>query len=346
MLIPRTVWSISFLVIVFVQAAIVLAFEGYVFGKFEANISADINTDQAETTVAIPTYLALFIFSQVYQLVLTVDALRLKNTIQVTGLCLFNAAMLVYAGIQYEQIKQASHELSNLRLVTGEGYVLDGSAWGDIEGFLIAIISIIGVGSFVMGYICFQLYKEFGWSIYKQIGADLRMKRRYLAYQIFMTMLKFDFFFFLGFTIQFCVIVLARKDVEFGLTIAVIPCTILVLAVTAMCVRHESTVGMIGMITVFFAGMAYFLFKLVRMYQSTQAFKYVAARKSLTVFAVITLVLIVVTISNAIVCTINFNKGLRQYILGSRRSWFAEKTESEEEAHEMTGLGRRRMTLE
>ncbi|KAK9249140.1 hypothetical protein V1506DRAFT_527134, partial [Lipomyces tetrasporus] len=61
-------------------------FEGYLFGKFEANINnANIDTAQRRdsNTVAIPTYLALFIFGEVYRLVLSWDALQLKNTIQV-----------------------------------------------------------------------------------------------------------------------------------------------------------------------------------------------------------------------------------------------------------------------
>ncbi|KAK9263628.1 hypothetical protein V1519DRAFT_428260 [Lipomyces tetrasporus] len=90
---PVTAWSVSFLVVVIVEAGRVLAFEGYLIGKFEANINnANIDTAQRRdsNTVAIPTYLALFIFGEVYRLVLSWDALQLKNT------------------IQYEQIKQAA----------------------------------------------------------------------------------------------------------------------------------------------------------------------------------------------------------------------------------------------
>ncbi|KAK9385860.1 hypothetical protein V1515DRAFT_587936 [Lipomyces mesembrius] len=352
---PNTFWSIAFLVVVFIEAAIVLAFEGFVFGQFEANINSDIDAAQRQdsNTVAIPTYLALFIFGEIYQLVLAWDSLRLKNTIQAIGLCLFNTAMLVYAGVQYEQIRQATHTLSNMLLYeNSNSYVLAGSAWGNMKPFLIAIIGVIGVAGFIMGYICFQLYREFGWTIYKQIGADLGMKYRYLAYQIFMSLLKFDFFFFLGFTIQFVVIVLNRRDVEFALTIAVIPCTIVGLILTAMIVRRESYFGMISMIFLFFAGMAYFLFKLVRMYQPSQAFKYVAARKSLTIFATVTLILIVITIINAVVCTTNFRKGLKPYVYkSSRMSWLAH--EKKRYGHDdimstetMSPVGRRRMSLD
>jgi amino acid transporter len=63
--------------------------------------------------------------------------------------------------------------------------------------------------------------------------------------------------------------------------------------------------------------MAYFIFKLVRMYDTSDEEKvheYLPARKSLTTFAVITILLLVVTIVTAVVCTMNFGKGLKPHI--------------------------------
>lgn len=60
--------------------------------------------------------------------------------------------------------------------------------------------------------------------------------------------------------------------------------------------------------------MAYFVFKLVRMYTPPRMGDYSAARSSLTTFAVLTLLLLIVTISTAIACMINFGKGLKVHI--------------------------------
>lgn len=46
--------------------------------------------------------------------------------------------------------------------------------------------------------------------------------------------------------------------------------------------------------------------------------QYAPARRQLTVFAVITLLLLIVTIVIAIWCTHNFNKGLKPHIQGNR----------------------------
>jgi len=292
------------MVVIIVEAGIVLAFEGFVFGRFESSV---YNRTHSPETKAIPTYLSLFIFSHIFQIILAWDSLRLKNTIQTIGLCLFNGALLIYAVIQIFQIRTAIRILG-ARIGTATGL------FEDVHPFLIAIPCVIALGTVLLAVITGALYREFGWSVYKHIGADVRMKRRYLLFQIFVALLKFDFVFFVAFTIQFIVIILNTKDPEFGLTIAVIPATILILLFTGWSVRQETVLGMIASIVFFMAGLAYFLFKLVRMYEPSQSFKYEGARTTLTVFAVITVILLVVTIVMAIVCTMNFGKGLREHV--------------------------------
>lgn len=75
--------------------------------------------------------------------------------------------------------------------------------------------------------------------------------------------------------------------------------------------------GMCATIVLYFAAMAYFLFKLVRMYDMDNPARvsdYEPARKSLTTFAVITLLLLILTIINCAWCTANFHKGLKPHI--------------------------------
>jgi len=60
--------------------------------------------------------------------------------------------------------------------------------------------------------------------------------------------------------------------------------------------------------------MAYFVFKLFRMYAQATYADYLPARPSMTFFAVITLILIVITIINACMCVNNFHRGLKPHI--------------------------------
>lgn len=188
----------------------------------------------------IPTFLTLYIFGFFYQLVLVWDALRLKNTIQIIGLCIYNLGLLIYGAVQIQQINDAADTLAASGHITID-------KWNQAAPFLIAIPCILAVGTIVLSIAAWKLYDEFAWTIYKHISADLRMKRRYLLFQIYIALLKFDFFFFLGFTVQFVVIV-TTHTAEFALTIAAMPVTIGLLILAAFWTRREILSGMIFVI--------------------------------------------------------------------------------------------------
>ena len=147
----------------------------YVFARFQTDLKGNASSQTAEHTI--PTFLTLYIFGFVYQLVLVYDALRLKNTIQIIGLCLYNLGLLLYAAVQMSQLDDA---VADLR----DGNFIERSSWGAIKPFLIAIPCVIAVGTLAMSFVARKLYDEFAWTIYKHISADLRMKRRYLTYQV------------------------------------------------------------------------------------------------------------------------------------------------------------------
>ncbi|KAG8533849.1 uncharacterized protein KY384_001590 [Bacidia gigantensis] len=324
---PNSVWTWAFVGVTVVQAAIILAFESYVFALFQEGLHIDKATEDYEKDQlrqrkdyrqTIPTFLVLYIFGFLYELLLVWDALRLKNTIQIIGLCLYNLGLLIYAAVQLDQISDAKKDLLSFPGSSIDHNAIDKDVYPAVKPFLIAIPCIIAFGTVCMAFVARKLYDEFAWTIYKHISADLRMKRRYLTYQIYIALLKFDFFFFLGFTVQFIVIVASKdkKNVEFGLTIAAVPLNILVLLLAGYFTRKENRVGVTGIIILYFAGLAYFLFKCVRMYQKGPIPQlYYPARKSLTTFAVLTIICIVITIINAVVCFYNFGKGLKPYIL-------------------------------
>ena len=149
----------------------------YVFATFQTNLKPS-PTDNRDYQHTIPTFLTLYIFGFIYELLLAYDALRLKNTIQIIGLCLYNLGLLIYAAVQIAEINDAVSELGvNLGATTGSA----------VKPFLIAIPCVIAGGSIAMSVVARKIYDEFAWTIYKHISADLRMKRRYLAYQVHRT---------------------------------------------------------------------------------------------------------------------------------------------------------------
>ena len=67
------------------------------------------------------------------------------------------------------------------------------------------------------------------------------------------------------------------------------------------------------------------------MYEKHREEEYLPARKSLTTFAVLTIIAIVLTIINAVMCLSNFNRGLKPYVAH-------RKVESEDEKPGMGGM--------
>lgn len=316
-------WAKLFFFTVGLQAIICVAFESYVFARFQFSIELQegeaADGDRLRSRYrTIPTFLALFIFGFLYVLILSWDALRLKNTIQIIGLCLANFALFVYTILQIDQINKSIDMLL-------EGHVLkqdqaSRDVWAVCRPFLIAVPAVVGVITVAMSCIAYQLYREFAWDILKQIGADYRMKKRFLHYQIYIALLKFDFFFFLGFTIQFIVVVNNLKNFELGLHVAAVPITIAILLCAAFFTQRENKIGVAFTILLYFGALAYFFFKLVRIYQPGHSQDYDAVRRSLTAFAVLTIVLIILTIINAFICMSNFGAGLKAHLLTPRTS--------------------------
>jgi hypothetical protein len=200
-------WAIGFLAVTGTQALINLAFEAYVdipffifsrqthqkltpshsyvFGKFQLSLGVYIPDAQVQSQYkTIPTFLTLFIFGFLYELIIVLDALRMKNTIQIIGVCIANLALLVYAALQIEQIQVALGILETNGAL-GQG-ITSAMLWDDIKAYLIASPVIIAFATINMVYVAWKLYQQFAWDILKNIGADYRMKKRFLHYQVWM----------------------------------------------------------------------------------------------------------------------------------------------------------------
>ncbi|KAJ3335876.1 hypothetical protein HDU93_004189 [Gonapodya sp. JEL0774] len=211
-------------------------------------------------------------FSQLYH----------KNTIQIIGWILFNVATFFYAIFQYAQmIGLFDYDANSYSEIT------DPEALKSIKPALVVIPVILGVFQLVDVFLSWKLYQEFGWRIYKKIGADPRMKNMYRWYQIFLMLLKFDFFFAVSFTIQFLALILQKDDPEFAITVALIPIAAIITALAVYGVRKEDrrllSVFMVGLVGL----LAYFIFKIWRTYNpqdEQRSSRYQSTRKYLTFF--------------------------------------------------------------
>lgn len=161
----------------------------FVFADFQIKLTSVGRKDERATSRTVPAYLSLFIFGFIYQVLLAWDALRLKNTIQIIGLCLYNVGLLVEAAVQSDQISDAVHTLRTIPNVVDQG--IPPGFWAEIHPFIIAVPCVIALGTVLLSLVAWKLYGEFAWSIYKHISADTKLRRMYLSYQVNLYILKY-----------------------------------------------------------------------------------------------------------------------------------------------------------
>lgn len=70
-----------------------------------------------------------------------------------------------------------------------------------ITAIIPAVIAVAEVAYIILGW---SIWREFGWKVYKLLGADRQIKKMYMHYQILFCIMKFDVFFWVAFAIQVC----------------------------------------------------------------------------------------------------------------------------------------------
>jgi len=113
--------------------------------------------------------------------------------------------------------------------------------------------------SIIHVYLTFKLCSEFGWTIYKSIGADPKLKSIRISviqfffffningiiiyhyyfykkkkeifriYEIFITLVKYDFFFFVSYSLQMVFLILKNDDPEKWITVGLIFLSLIIL---------------------------------------------------------------------------------------------------------------------
>jgi len=281
-----------FVLTVVVETAVDLAIESDLFVRLQ--------DDSGKLAV----YLSVFALAHIFQLVMAVDAVYARNTLQFLSLIIFNLLFLLYAVIEIGEIKNS--------ITTSAGFVhVPVTVLTDIIPAVISTAEIAYIG---LGW---KIYNEFGWKVYKFLGADRRIKKMYATYQIFECLVKFDVFFWVGFSVQFIWLVLQKNDWEYYVTWAALPLSILLLIEGHLAVRHENKWMMGTFIFGSIGALVYFSYKLFRVlqYRTTQ---YASYWKPLTTFSAIAIVLLVITIIFSVLVMRNFGRGLKASIARSK----------------------------
>ncbi|KAJ1923833.1 hypothetical protein IWQ60_005612 [Tieghemiomyces parasiticus] len=213
---------------------------------------------------AVPVYFALYIAAQLFQVYLCLNATYNKNTIQVIALAVFNVCLSGYSVVQVFQRDRAIAAMNDIiSFATGSPVQNDGAAVPRSLEF--AAIGVAIVFSLGLVYQAYRLYQVYGWSIYKKIGADMHMRSIYRTYQVFIVFLKVDVYFFIGFSIQYIVLVILPNSAYTDLAVHIVMslvASITMLTIAYFSVRREHRIGMIAFLLGCVAMFVYFIIKL------------------------------------------------------------------------------------
>ncbi|VDB82969.1 unnamed protein product [Peniophora sp. CBMAI 1063] len=283
----------AFILTIVIQAIIVLVLISVTFRLVGENV--DLTDNRYKT---LPCYLALFIYAELFELFMAFDALRLRSVIQLFGLAIFHLGMIVFAAIEVHELKAA--------LVKNPGL------YSTVKPLVITAPCVIAASLISLGWWVYKLYWEFGWAVFRVVGANPYMKTMYRFYQILLCLLKFDFFAFTSVTMMLLIIVLNTDSAEFGLTIAAIPVVIVLLVLCAIAVQREIRWIMVVSLILMLAAETYFVFKLVRYYSPSTSGQYLSTRATITTFTIIAFLLLLVSFGIGLRCLADFDKGLKE----------------------------------
>ncbi|KZP32210.1 hypothetical protein FIBSPDRAFT_916440 [Athelia psychrophila] len=285
-----------------VQTIVDMTIEADLFIRFQEvskdNPPASEGNPPASETQKMAVYVGIFALAHAFQFAMAVDAVYARNTLQFMALAIFNALFLLYAVIQITEIKAIGADLK-----TGISHIPVGTLTTIIP-IVIAVAELIYIG------LAWKIYHEFGWKVYKFLGADRRIKQMFGYYQVFQCLVKFDVFFWIGFSVQFIWIVLEPGDWEYYVTCAALPLSIVLLVEGHLAARHENKWMMITFMTGCTSGLVYFVYKLVKVW-SGRTGKYQLVWKSLSTFSVISIMLLLTTFIFACIVMHNFGRGLK-----------------------------------
>ncbi|KAF8447977.1 hypothetical protein L210DRAFT_3619381 [Boletus edulis BED1] len=282
----------AFIITIGVQAVIVITMVACTFGIVHAYLGNIFDSGSYKT---LSCYLALFILAEGFELFMAYDALRMRNIIQLLGIILFHGALIVFSALQVHETRVA---------LVNNGWLLH-----KVEPFLIVAPCIVAASWLFLIFWLKQLYGEFGWVIFHVVGASPKLKSMYQFYQIFICLLKFDFFCFVGVTMQLLIVVLSANSAEFGLTITAIPVVLTLIAGCGYAVRREIKWMMSIALALMLPCMGYF-YKLARFYLPLSQSEYITTRATLTVFTIVAFLLLLTTFLVGLKCFYDFDKGL------------------------------------
>lgn len=140
---------------------------------------------QITPSYIVPIDAALVFFACVYQFSLSIVAMRNMNNILLFAIGVTNILAVVFAAMQYPALKGFCESMPKQRAMYDEPLVdITRNIWPLIRGPQLAVPIFIGICTFGIWVLIFQLHKKYAWSIYRSVQGDSRTRARHIAYEV------------------------------------------------------------------------------------------------------------------------------------------------------------------
>ncbi|PKK70711.1 hypothetical protein RhiirC2_745923 [Rhizophagus irregularis] len=194
-------WTRLFILTSILQLLAVVALESRVlvrntkFREIVSGIENDCARPSKDRMLLIIQENVIFMIFQLFQLWFCLNAVIKQNTIQIITLTVINFLCALYGIVQIVEIYKWANDLKSACGAVAEIQ----KEFFRVDFPLVVTLIIFAL---IMSLISFKLYQQFGWNIYKKIGADIKMQKLYKTMLLFVMLLKLDLFFLLLVSIE------------------------------------------------------------------------------------------------------------------------------------------------
>ncbi|CAG8603726.1 8278_t:CDS:2 [Funneliformis mosseae] len=264
-------------------------------------------------------YHSIFILSLVFQILLCIDALWRKNTIQLIALVIFNLLSLAYAGVQlYQHIILEDEGTDKADFVPKDiqKYPTRDDAKRYFKSRMrpleYVIIGIVGLFSLYLAGLVYKLSKQFGWENYKTYSADVQVRNAFVSLSILQTLIKLDVFFIGSYAIQLIPsrsIGYSGKIIE---TVLIFLIGTIMLLMAWYSVTKESKYILLSVVNLLMLSVVYMVYRLItiNLPNNRENDPYLYTRRLLSFSLTTTICLVIGTIYYALVSFRNMMRGI------------------------------------
>lgn len=254
--------------------------------------------------------------SLAFQVLICVDALWRKNSMQLIALVLFNLLSLVYAGVQlYQHMILEEVGTENAKFIPKDADKFPTAVF--TREFFIrrmrpleyVIIGLVSAFSVYLAALSFKLTKEFGWDVYRTYSADVKIRDAFRSLSILQTLIKLDIFFIGSYAIQ----LIPSQNIGYSNSIAE---TVLIFFIGTIMllmawysIMQESKYILLCVINLLTLSLIYMVYRLISINIPRPDDPYEFTRRLLTFFLATTICLVLFTIFYAVKCFKNMMQG-------------------------------------